>query len=157
QVAYTAYRLNGYREGLEAAGLPYREAWVTYGDLRREGGYRAAQKLLGENPELTAIIASNDLMAMGAILAVQERGQVVGQDVAVGGFDGIPSTQHTVPPLTTVRQPICEIGGRLTEMLLQIIEGRPPAETQILLAPELIIRESSGQPRKQGKESARNR
>lgn len=147
RVAYTAYRLNGYREGLAGAGLPYRPEYVITGDLRREGGHRVAHELLEVQPELTAIIASNDLMALGAMQAVQERGQVVGQDIAVGGFDDIPVAQHTTPPLTTVRQPICEIGEQLTDMLLQIVEHDPPAETDILVAPELMIRESSGQPR----------
>ncbi|GAB4574382.1 MAG: LacI family DNA-binding transcriptional regulator [Anaerolineae bacterium] len=147
-VAYTAYRHEGYKQGLAAAGLPYRESYVAYGDLQRSGGYQAALDLLARNPAITAIIACNDLMAFGVMQAIHDRGLRIGEDVAVGGFDDIPAARHTIPPLTTVRQPICEIGGQLTEMLLQIIEGQPPARRQIMVAPELIIRESSGKPRR---------
>ena len=146
-VAYTSYRLSGYQDGLAEAGLPFNPAYLTHGDLRREGGFAGARRLIEAQPELTAIIASNDLMALGAMQAVQEHGLSVGQDVAIGGFDDIPAAQHTVPSLTTVRQPICEIGGWLTDMLLQIINDQPPDQRGILVAPELMIRESSGQPR----------
>lgn len=147
QVAYTAYRYSGYRDGLAAANLPYRESYVAHGDLRREGGRQAAAQLLEELPEMTAIIACNDLMAMGAMQAVKERGLVVGRDIAVGGFDDIPAAMHHRPSLTTIRQPICEIGEQLTEMLLKIIMEQPLAQTGILVAPQLMIRESSGEPR----------
>jgi LacI family transcriptional regulator len=143
-IAYTPYRLTGYRHGLAAARLPYRAEYISHGDLERDSGYRAAGELLRQQPQLTAIIACNDLMAMGAMAAVQERGLVVGPDIAVGGFDDIPSAQHTIPPLTTIRQPIFEIGQRLIEMLIKIIDGNPPIESQILLQPVLVIRDSSG-------------
>lgn len=143
-IAYTPYRLSGYRHGLEAAGLAFREHYVMHGDLHRESGYRTAASLLEQQPQLTAIIACNDLMAIGAMAAAQERDRVVGQDIAIGGFDDIPSALHTIPPLTTIRQPIYMIGQRLVEMLIQIIEGKIPAESQILLQPELIVRGSSG-------------
>lgn len=146
QVAYTAYRFSGYRDGLSDAGLPYREDYVLHGDLRREGGYRATAALLARTPQITAIIACNDLMALGAMEAAQERGLEVGCDIAIGGFDDIPAAVNTSPTLTTIRQPICEIGEQLTEMLLQIILQQPPVQTGILVAPQLMIRQSSGEP-----------
>ncbi|MBZ0299257.1 MAG: LacI family transcriptional regulator [Anaerolineae bacterium] len=148
-VAFTAYRHAGYRYAFQDAGLTYHPEYVATGDLGEAGGYEAACTLLDRTPELTAIVACNDLMAFGAMAAVHARGRRIGEDVAVGGFDDIPAAQHAMPPLTTVRQPIYEIGERLTEMLVRIIADEPPAETQILIEPALIVRASSGQPRPQ--------
>jgi LacI family transcriptional regulator len=143
-VAYTGYRHIGYREGLEHASLPYEPAYVANGDLMRSGGYQEAKKLLERHPELTAIVACNDLMAFGAMNAIQERGWRVGQDIAVAGFDDIPSAEYSYPTLTTVHQPIYEIGQRLVKMLLDIVAGRPLDQTQVILPCTLVVRESSG-------------
>jgi LacI family transcriptional regulator len=146
-LAFTPYRLAGYREGLVEAGLPYDANLVRTGDLTPQGGHVAAAMLLEDRPELTAIVACNDLMAIGAMRAVQEHGRRVGADVAVGGFDDIPAAAQTLPSLTTIRQPICEIGERLTEMLIRLVNDETPEQAQILLEPALIVRESSGQAR----------
>jgi DNA-binding LacI/PurR family transcriptional regulator len=145
-IAYTEYRHAGYKDGLAEAGLPYRTSYVTHGNLKRSGGRTRAHALLEASPKLTAIIACNDVMAFGVISALGERGLTPGEDVAVGGFDDIPAAQHSIPSLTTVRQPIFEIGSRLAELLLTQISGEPPAEPASLLVPELIVRASSGQP-----------
>src|SRR5690606_2496853 len=79
-IASTPYRLAGYQQGLNDVGLPYREDYIIYSDLRREGGYQAAGQLLNAHPEITAIVACNDPMALGAMMALQERGIVVGRD-----------------------------------------------------------------------------
>ncbi|MCB9450800.1 MAG: LacI family DNA-binding transcriptional regulator [Anaerolineaceae bacterium] len=147
-IAYTPYRLDGYRDGLAVAGIPYRAEYVVYGDMKRQGGYTAAGQLLEANPQLTAIVACNDLMGIGAMNAIHERGLLPGADIAVGGFDGIPAAEHATPALTTVRQPIYTIGEQVTEILIKVINNEPLAETGILLKPELVIRESSGQPRR---------
>jgi len=147
QLAFTDYRLNGYRDGLAAAYLPYRSEYVAAGDMTRESGQNAADALLSSYPRLTAIIACNDLMAIGAMNAVQVRGLTVGEDIAIGGFDDIPLAAHTSPPLTTVRQPIYTIGEALTDMLVQIMTDDNPDTTGRLLKPTLVIRESSGKPR----------
>jgi LacI family transcriptional regulator len=100
-------------------------------------------KLLELSPLPTAVIACNDLMALGAISAAQSRGLVVGHDVAVTGFDDIPLSEHSHPPLTTVRQPIYAIGRQICQMLIQLIQGKPLDERHVILQPELIVRESS--------------
>lgn len=146
-VAYTAYRFNGYCQGLSDADIDYRDDYVVNGDLNPSSGARMTHHLLDEFPQISAIVACNDLMALGAMKAIQERHLVVGTDVAVTGFDDIPSAEHASPSLTTIRQPIFEIGERLVEMLIAIIEDQPPAETQVLLQPELIIRHSTRQHR----------
>lgn len=143
-LAFTPYRLAGYREGLESAAIPWRDDYITHGDLRRTGGYQATQRLLARHPHLTAIVACNDLMALGAISALQEMGITVGEQIAVTGFDDITAAEYAHPPLTTVHQPIHAIGRRLVEMLIGFINGAPPEDTQILLSPDLIVRDSCG-------------
>ncbi len=143
-MAFTEFRHEGYRQGLAEAGIPYRPEYVVYGDLWWTGGFQGAQSLLDRHQELTAIIACNDLMALGAMSAIQGRGLQVGRDIAVAGFDDIPAAEYAYPPLTTVRQPIYEIGQRLVKMLIAIIAGTPPPETQVLLPSSLIVRASSG-------------
>jgi len=143
-IAYTPYRLRGYQEGLAALGVPFRQDYVQYGDLKRSGGYQAAQNLLANHPQVSAIVACNDLMAMGALSAIQEQGLKTPDDIAVAGFDDIPAAEYALSPLTTIHQPIYAIGERLIDMLVQMIQGQPPAEPQILLQPTLVIRESCG-------------
>jgi DNA-binding LacI/PurR family transcriptional regulator len=147
--------------GRRANGLEPDRALIVGGDLTQRGGFQAAQTLLALDPRPTAIIACNDLMALGAMSAAQNLGLIIGQDLSVGGFDDIPLAEHAHPPLTTVRQPIYEIGQRVTRMLVQLIQGQlapetrqdtrrsreageTPAETQVILTPQLIVRESSG-------------
>jgi len=146
-LAFTAYRLKGYQDGLDGAGLPFREEYVTYGDLHRESGQQQAEALIQAHPELTAIIACNDLMALGAMRGVRNCGLRVGEDIAICGFDDIPAAQHVTPTLTTIYQPIFEIGEGLTTRLLNVISQEAPIEKGILLDPQLVIRESSGKKR----------
>ncbi len=147
-MAYTGFRFEGYREALCKAGLPYRPEYVFHGDLTRVGGYAGAQALLDQHPELTAIVACNDLMALGAMSAIQARGLHVGDDIGIAGFDDIPAADYAHPPLTTIHQPIYEIGQRLVRMLIDLIKGQSPDETQVVLSPILVIRASSGSPRR---------
>jgi LacI family transcriptional regulator len=147
ELAFTASRLAGYRRALDDFGLPYDETYVVEGDLTRQSGTEAAEVLLSLPEPPTAIIACNDLMALGVMQAIRHRGLTVGKAVAVAGFDDIPAASGADPPLTTVRQPIYGIGYRLADMLARLIHGEEPEETQIMLKPELIIRASSGQPR----------
>jgi LacI family transcriptional regulator len=141
------YRHEGYRAALRANGLPYHAEYVVRGDLLRSGGYAAANQLLDNHPYLTAIVACNDLMASGAINALQQRGIVVGKEVAVSGFDNIPAAEYASPSLTTVHQPIYEIGEGLVKMLISLIDGKQQ-ETHVILPTTLVIRESSGGVRK---------
>ena len=143
-MAFTRYRLDGYKDALLSANLPYRDDYVVYGDLRREGGASATRQLLARHPHLSAIVACNDAMALGAMRAVTDMGLRVGVDIAITGFDNIPSAEHAHPPLTTVRQPIQDIGQHLVEMLIKLIHREPLGERQILLSPMLIVRESCG-------------
>jgi LacI family transcriptional regulator len=83
-------------------------------------------------------------MALGAISAARKRGMAIGRDIAITGFDDIPLAEHSHPPLTTVRQPIYDIGRQICDMLIRLIQGEKVAKRHVLLQPELIVRESSG-------------
>ncbi len=144
EMAFTEYRHRGYQDGLAAAGLAYRGDYVVTGDLQRTGGYQQTNLLLDAHPEITAIAACNDLMALGAIHAAHERGLQVGVDLSITGFDDIPVAEYAHPPLTTVHQPIYEIGRRLTDLLINLIMGEAQEETHILLSSSLIVRASTG-------------
>ncbi len=145
---FTVYRTQGFQRAMAAYDLPIEPAWHESGDLTERDGYAAGCRLLdGERPP-TAIIAGNDLMAIGAMRAAHERGLRVGQDLSVVGFDDITWAEHANPPLTTMRQPIYELGRRVCRMLVQILAGQPLDEEgcQVLFEPELMVRASSGPP-----------
>jgi LacI family transcriptional regulator len=144
ELMFTGQRYAGYRQGLEQAGLPLREEYAVQGDLTQQGGLEAALRLLELAEPPTAILACNDLMALGAMSAIEQSGLQVGLDIAVAGFDDIPAAANASPPLTTVRQPIYEIGRRLVDMLITILQGQTLPEPHVLLVPQVIVRASSG-------------
>ncbi|MBZ0294706.1 MAG: LacI family transcriptional regulator [Anaerolineae bacterium] len=144
EVSFTAYRLAGYREALEKAHIPFRPEYCIHSDLSFSGGQEAARLLLDRAPQLTAMVGSNDWMALGAMKIAQDRGIEVGRDFAVGGYDDIPAAAQAVPALTTVRWPIYGLGEELTRRLLKFIDRDSEVERQQLVEPELIIRDSVG-------------
>lgn len=138
------YRLQGFYDTMQANDLSIRSEWVVTGDMTQRGGAEAVGPLLALNPRPTAIIGGNDLMAIGAINRIQQEGLQVGQDIAVGGFDDIPLAAYMTPPLTTIHQPIYEIGKATCAMLIDVINGRSPQNPHTLLTPALVVRASSG-------------
>ncbi|WP_422734654.1 LacI family DNA-binding transcriptional regulator [Micromonospora sp. WMMD558] len=132
-------RLTGYRETVAAAGLP---EMIALGDFTRESGAAAMRQLLAEQPDVDAVFAASDLMAHAAMRALRETGRRVPDDVAVIGFDDIETAAYTEPPLTTVRQPIQEIGRQMTRQLLRLAAG-DPIDPAVILPTELILRESA--------------
>ncbi len=136
-------REEGYRKGMREAGIDVDPDLMSVSDLTSAGGYETAKKLLDYDPPPTAIIGVNDLTALGVIRAAQERGLSVGEDIAIAGFDGIETGKHWHPPLTTVYQPVYEIGRRVCDMLVAIIEGKETIQIETLIQPKLIIRQST--------------
>ncbi|MFF0875170.1 LacI family DNA-binding transcriptional regulator [Micromonospora aurantiaca (nom. illeg.)] len=132
-------RLIGYRTAITEAGLP---ELVAYGDFTRESGTAAMRELLAADPELDAVFAASDLMAHAALRTLREAGRRVPEDVAVIGFDDIETAAYTEPPLTTVRQPIVELGRSMTRQLLRIAAGEE-VEQALVLPTELVLRESA--------------
>lgn len=136
------HRLNGYKRALEKNGLPFVEELVAFGDLTQRGGWQAAQQLLSLSPPPTAIVVCNDLMALGAFKVAHEQNLVIGRDIAITGFDDIPLAEHAYPPLTTVHQPIYQIGTTICRMLIQLVRQEELEERHVLLEPQLVVRES---------------
>ncbi|MEW2430451.1 LacI family DNA-binding transcriptional regulator [Micromonospora sp. NPDC047644] len=132
-------RLSGYRSTVADAGLP---EMVAIGDFTRESGSAAMRRLLAEHPDLDGVFAASDLMAHAALRTLREAGRRVPDDVAVVGFDDIETAAYTEPPLTTVRQPIVELGRRMTRQLLRLAAGES-IEQAIMLPTELIRRASA--------------
>ncbi|MFQ3568412.1 MAG: LacI family DNA-binding transcriptional regulator [Aggregatilineales bacterium] len=143
-LAMTLERLTGFEAGLAAAGLVLNPQWIVHGDLTIESGERLTTALLAQHPSISAIVASNDLMALGAMRAAQAAGRQVGVDLAVTGYDNIAAAAYAHPMLTTVAPPLQEIGQRLVALLMSILHRETPAERQVLLPPTLIVRESCG-------------
>ncbi len=138
------YRLQSFYDTMQANGLAVQPEWIVISDMTQRGGAEAVQPLLALNPQPTAIIGGNDLMAIGAINRIQQEGLRAGVDIAVGGFDDIPLAAYITPPLTTIHQPIYEIGKATCAMLIDVVNGRSPQNPHTLLTPTLIVRESSG-------------
>lgn len=131
-------RLEGYREVL---GDAYDPELVVHGDYSRESGRLAMAELLGRRPDVDAVFVHSDLMAAGALVALQAAGRSVPGDVAVGGFDdsGVAAQLH--PPLTTMRQPYERISAEMVRLLLEVVDGQEPAA--ITLPTSLVVRESA--------------
>ncbi len=130
---------------MEELNLPIRGEWFIQGDLTQAGGYEVANHLLNLSDPPSAILCCNDLMAFGAMSAAQDQGLTVGKEISITGFDDIPMAEHSHPPLTTLKQPVYQIGSRVCEMLIRTLRAEKLEEQQVILKPELIVRHSSGQ------------
>jgi DNA-binding LacI/PurR family transcriptional regulator len=136
-------RLAGWRDVLKSATGEAPAELVERGEFLAETGYEGTLRLLERAPDIDAVFAGADLIAMGVIQALRESGRRVPDDVAVVGFDDIPAAARIDPPLTTVKQPIEAIGARMAEMLLDRIAGEPVDPPWAILPTELVIRSST--------------
>ncbi|WLQ42966.1 LacI family DNA-binding transcriptional regulator [Streptomyces laculatispora] len=135
-------RLDGYRKAVSESGLEPDERLIAPADFSEEGGVRAMRELLARRPDLDAVFAASDLMAAGARQVLREAGRIP-DDVALIGFDDSAVARHMDPALTSVRQPIEEMGRTMTRVLLDMIAGESAERPQIVLPTELIVRDSS--------------
>jgi DNA-binding LacI/PurR family transcriptional regulator len=131
-------RLAGYQRAL---GSAFDASLVELGDYGRASGERAMQELLARHPDLDAVFAANDRMAVGAIAVLQQRGRRVPEDVAVGGFDDSPPALQVEPALTTMRQPFDRISKEMVRLLIEEIKGGGFAS--VVVPTELVIRASA--------------
>lgn len=139
-------RLSGYFRAMEECGLSVNERLIARGAGNYEFGYQACDDLMQLPRPLQpdAIVALNDYMAMGAMAAIQKQGLIPGEEVAVTGFDDNPIVQYLRPSLTTIQQPIWDIGQKVIEMLVyQLEKEKMPDPICSLIIPKLIIRQSS--------------
>jgi DNA-binding LacI/PurR family transcriptional regulator len=140
-------RYEGYCAALREHGLPLDPTLVTEGAFSKQEGQAAMQRLLAVRPLPTAVFAVNDLVAIGAFMALSQAGLRVPHDVALAGFDNIDEAACITPALTTVNQPKYEMGRAAAEVLFRRLNGKPPRKRQrVTLAHQLIVRASTGAP-----------
>ncbi|MGE5528149.1 MAG: LacI family DNA-binding transcriptional regulator [Patescibacteria group bacterium] len=137
-------RLDGYRQALREHDCPYERELIRSGDYLFESGVRGMNELLALRQPPTAVFATSDLMAVGALKALQGRGLRVPEDMALIGFDDIEAAQWTTPTLSTVRQPLRQLGELGARKVARQIMGREPELTRTTLGCELVVRESCG-------------
>ncbi|MBN1452977.1 MAG: LacI family DNA-binding transcriptional regulator [Anaerolineales bacterium] len=138
-------RLRGYKAALANCDIPVREELVIEGDFQQQTGYEATKSLLQSvDPPPTAIFASNDLSAFGTMDAARECGLGIPDDISIIGFDDIPQASFVYPKLTTVRQPLEQMGKVAAKMLLERIEDQSRLPQRVTLATQLVIRDSCG-------------
>jgi DNA-binding LacI/PurR family transcriptional regulator len=146
-----AQRAEGYRRALASAGLPVDDRLVRAGEFTEDSGYAVTAGLLHDGVRPTAVFAANDMMAVGAIAALRDRGLRVPVDVSVAGFDGIHLGRYLQPSLTTYAQPVTAMARRAVDLLLDAVESGAPAVRRRGWAPvpasrlpgELIVRDST--------------
>jgi LacI family transcriptional regulator len=142
----TEERLAGFRRALAAAGVMPAPELVAYSDWRTPHGTEAAEQLLSLKDPPTAIFAFNDSVAIGALHAAHRRGLVVPDDLSVVGFDDTFLAEVVIPALTSVRQPLAEMGRMGVSLLLRILDGRRVDAVRLELSTKLIVRESTAPP-----------
>ncbi|MFI6701027.1 LacI family DNA-binding transcriptional regulator [Streptomyces sp. NPDC050509] len=146
----TRHRLEGHRAALEAAGAGdngggRQDPLTVHGPYTRRSGYEATLELLRRAPDLTAVVAANDTVALGACAAVRERGLRIPEDISVAGFDDLPFSVDATPALTTVRLPLHEAGARAGRLAMGM--ETPPPGGIATIAAELMARASTAPPR----------
>jgi len=146
EVASGRERLDSFRSEASAVGLDADESLIVGGDFKVEGGASAARQLLALEDPPTAVFASSDLEAFGVIRVARELGISIPQDLSLVGFDDIPESSNVTPPLTTVRQPMREMGLLAAELLMSAVEERQPKTSTVELPTQLIVRETTGPP-----------
>lgn len=139
-------RLDGYRAALESAGITVDERIIAQGDFHNESGYTAGAALLDLPDRPSAIFASSDTMALGAYEAARRRGLRVPDDLSIVGFDDLPESQWSSPPLTTIRQPLAEMGALAARTALRLARGEPIETPRVELATDLVVRDSTASP-----------
>ncbi len=147
-------RRAGFLNALREARMHCPDEYIVESDFSEHGGHLAMQILLATQPRPQAVFCSSDMTAIGACQAVREAGLCIPDDIAIVGYDDIPMARTVDPPLTTVRQPIEEIGYTATSTLIDILEtqlahpGRSLSPQHLMLPTELVVRESCGQKRR---------
>lgn len=139
-------RVEGFRHALERDHGRWDPGLLRWGDFSHEAGFRLALDLLDRPDRPTAVFAGNDRQALGVFEAARQLGLSIPEQLSVVGFDDLPLARWVSPPLTTVRQPLAEIGATAAELLLQLIDGRRPRSARVELSTELVPRLSTAEP-----------
>ena len=144
-------RLSGYRDALREAHLESESSLVVKGDFLETRGYQATMELLALDDRPTAIFTSADTAAFGAVKAARASGLKVPRDISIVGFDDIPEASLVMPPLTTVRQPLQEMGATAVRLLRRLMDEPDATPRRTELLTELIVRKSSAPPPRGGR------
>ena len=142
-------RRMGYEAGLDAAGVSPELRMVLEGDGTIESGRLAVEQLFVRDTLPTAFMCVNDQTALGVMLGLVARGYDIPRDFSITGFDDVPQAVFMQPSLTTIRQPRTLIGRHAMALLLQLLAGEEPPESEILLVPDLVVRNSVAAPSRQ--------
>jgi DNA-binding LacI/PurR family transcriptional regulator len=137
-------RQAGYEQAFHDAGLPVPSDLIRFGDFRQAGGYHAMQTLLAEGERPTAVFTASNLMTLGALEAIHERGLEIPSDIAVIGFDDMSWATSLRPPLTTVAQPATEVGRTAARLLLDRFQNARRPRRQAILQTQFLVRSSCG-------------
>lgn len=135
-------RLNGFVEGLAVCGRALHPSLRADGDFSEESGYEAMERILPLRPD--AVFAASDTMAIGALRSIRQAGLSVPEDIALVGFDGLPTSERATPPLTTIRQPVTQTGARAVQLLNDLVGGAVVGPVAEVMPVELVVRESCG-------------
>jgi LacI family transcriptional regulator len=135
-------RRQGYLNALNSRGLPIDASLMVDGDFTEGGGFMAMQRLLPHQPD--AVFVASDTMAFGALRALRLAGMAVPDDIALVGFDDLPASATSDPPLTTMRQPIHRLGVQAVENLIDILNNDITPARQTIATTELVVRNSCG-------------
>lgn len=140
----SADRLKGYRRALTAAGAPYRDSLVCYGNFTPQSGHAAMKQLLTRRPRPTAVFVASDTVAFGALHAIHQSDLRVPEDLALVSFDDVPLSEFVEPPLTTLRLPAMQLGRDAADLLIRLIGKERIDNPHVLLDTNLIVRKSCG-------------
>lgn len=143
----SADRLNGFLQALRSAKIRPDRSMIHTGHNDMESGHEHAMQLLKRAPRPTAIFCTNNMMALGALAAIQETGLLCPEEISLLGFDDFYWSTLLRPRLTVVRQPAREVGMMAARILIDHVEGRPSVATPVLLATQLIVRDSCSPPK----------
>ena len=136
-------RLNGYRRAMAEAGLEHGDDLIRFGDFTTASGRHLTADLLAGRPDIDGLFVAGQLMSYGALRALREAGRRVPTDIAVVGFDDLPGAESTDPPLTSIHQPVEQIGRELARLLIGEISDGIPSRKRVILDTDLVERESS--------------
>ncbi len=136
-------RLSGWRNAMNGAGIKDLDALQVTGDWYPSSGARGLEELLRRTPDLEAVFACNDPMAAGALQAARRLGRRVPHEIAIVGYDDVPEAAYYEPALTTIRQPLAELGGQAVDQLIRLVKNPETNCEPVWLHPQLIVRESS--------------
>ncbi len=136
-------RLNGYMKALKEKNYDYNESFINQCDLSIISGYETMINIIDREPNVKAVFAANDILAIGALKALLSKGKKVGDEIFLMGYDDIDTAAMVTPALSTVAQPKYTMGVTAAELLIEQIKGKTQLNKRIVLKPELIIRESA--------------